>query len=169
MKNNKKYDWWVIQTKPQAEFIAIEQLSNQGFITYCPFYRKESIRRHQIKIETVPLFSRYIFSKVTELAKEKIHIIRSTKGVNKLLKIGESPMIVSDKLIDQLKQTQNDGISKTQSHFSKGDLVKINDEIYHEVEAIYEMDDGLERAIVLLNILNKETSLNIHKHKLNKM
>ena len=117
----------------------------------------------------IHFFSRYVFIKATELAKEKIHIIRSTRGVNKLLKIGETPLIVSEKLIFQLKQTQNIDNSKTQSHFTKGDSVKIDDEVYHGVEAIYKMDDGLERAIVLLNILNKETPLSIHKHKLNKI
>ena len=38
-----------------------------------------------------------------------------------------------------------------------------------DIEAIYQMDEGMHRAIVLLNILNKETPLHIDKKALNKI
>lgn len=32
--------WWVLQTKPQGEVLAIEHLHEQNFTTYCPMYQK---------------------------------------------------------------------------------------------------------------------------------
>ena len=32
--------WWVVQTKPQGEALAIEHLHEQKLTTYCPMYQK---------------------------------------------------------------------------------------------------------------------------------
>ena len=60
-------------------------------------------------------------------------------------------------------------LNETKSHFKQGDHVKIRDGLYQDIEAIYQMNDGLNRAVVLLSILNKETPLRIDKKALNKV
>ena len=161
--------WWVVQTKVQAEEQAIRQLSNQGFVTFCPMYQKESIRARQIKIKTIPLFPSYIFIEVDQHAKKIIHTIRSTYGVKVLLKIGEVPILMPDHVIKNIKLLEMQQVGKTESYFKAGEVVKIKDGLYKGLEAVYQMDDGLERVVVLLNILNKETSLHLEKHQLHKI
>ena len=58
---------------------------------------------------------------------------------------------------------------ETHSHFMTGDHVKIKEGLYQDIEAVYEMDDGLERGVVLISIINKETPLRIDKYALQKM
>ena len=168
-KGKDENDWWVVQTKPQAEFTAKRHLENQGLTTYCPLFKKEIIRGCQLKVKAYPLFSRYVFVKADHVAKINIHIIRSTIGVNHLLKVGEVPTNVTSQLIYELRQMESKKLNKTKSHFNPGDHVKVLDGIYHDIEAVYQMDDGLNRAVILLSILNKKTQLHIDKHSLNKI
>lgn len=166
---NNDSSWWVVHTKPKAELSAIKNLENQGLTTYCPLFKKESIRGHKIKINTYPLFSRYIFIKGDCSAQKNIHLIRSTIGVKELLKIGEVPVKISCQLINELRQMEAVKLNEIKSHFKPGENVRINAGIYKDVEAIYEMDEGVNRAIVLLSMINKETSLRIDKKDLNKV
>ena len=168
-KENDGIFWWVVETKPQAELTAINNLENQGFSSYCPLFKSESIRGRQLKIITSPLFPRYVFVKANLVAHKKIHLIRSTIGVSQLLKVGEKPTKVPCQIIFELKQIESEKLNKTKSHFKQGDHVKIRDGLYKDIEAIYQMDDGINRAVVLLSILNKETPLYIDKKALNKV
>ena len=168
IKNDGTF-WWVVETKPQAELTAIKNLENQGFSSYCPLFKSESIRSRQLKVITSPLFPRYIFVKANLAAHKKIHLIRSTIGVSQLLKIGEKPTKVTCQIIFEIKQIESEKLNETKSHFKQGDHVKIRDGLYKDIEAIYKMDDGINRAVVLLSILNKETPLYIDKKALNKV
>ena len=161
--------WWVTETKPQKEDQVIINLNNQGFNVYCPRFLKESLSASQIKVKTAPLFSRYVFIEGNQLAHEKIHAIRSTYGVSKLLKICEVPIQVPSHIILRLKAIETQQTHRVESYFKIGDPIRIREGIYQGLEAIYQIDDGLERAIVLLNILNKETPLNINKGQIQKI
>ena len=166
---NDGTSWLVVHTKPQAEFTAIKNLENQGFSSYCPLFKRESIRGRQLKVITSPLFPRYVFVKANLVAHKKIHLIRSTIGVSQLLKVGERPTKVPCQIIFELKQIESEKLNETKSHFKQGDHVKIRDGLYKDIEAIYQMDDGINRAVVLLSILNKDTPLYIDKKALNKV
>ena len=166
---NNDSSWWVVHTKPQAELSAIKNLENQGLTTYCPLFKKENIRGHKIEIKAYPLFPRYIFVKEDYLAQKNIHLIRSTIGVKELLKTGEVPAKISCQLINEFRQMEAAKLNEIKSHFKPGENVRINAGIYKDVEAIYEMDDGVNRAIVLLSMVNKETPLRIDKKDLNKV
>ena len=159
----------MVQSKSHAEDKVVSQLNNQGFTTYCPMYRKEFHRGGQIKIKTTPLFPRYVFIQTNQHAREAIHVIRSTYGVSMLLKIGEEPTSVPNQIIDDLKSIETQHTTKAESYFNAGDTVKITEGLYQGLEAIYEMDEGLERVVVLLNILNKNTPLHINKNQLLKV
>ena len=168
-KTNDDTPWWVVQTKPQSEFTVMQHLQNQGLTPYCPLFKKERIRGRQLKVKNYPLFPRYVFVEANPAAHQKIHNIRSTFGVSKLLKIGEVPIKISCKLIHELRQMEVEEFDKTQSDFKPGDHVKIKEGLYQHLEAVYQMDDGLERAVVLLSIINKKTPLRIFKHAIKKV
>ena len=161
--------WWVVQTKPQAEFNAIKNLESQGLSSYCPLFKSESVRGRKLKVITSPLFPRYVFVKADLAAHKKVHLIRSTRGVSQLLKVGEVPTNVTCQLIYELKQMESEKLNETKPHFKPGDQVKIRDGLYKDIEAVYKMNDGVNRAVVLLSILNKETPLRIDKKTLYKI
>ena len=160
--------WWIIETKPQQEFKAEKNLSQQGFITFCPLFNKELKWGNQFKIKPQPLFTRYLFIQADDFAQKNVYLIRSTRGVNSLLKINESILFVAHEIIHnlQLNQIQNKTLITT--YFTEGSSVKIIGGIYKGIEAIYQMDKGEDRAIVLLSLVQKQTKLDIRKQDLKK-
>ncbi len=160
--------WWVVQTKPQGEALAIEHLHEQNFTTYCPMYQKEVIRNRRAKVTTVPLFARYVFVLANQVAQQTAHTIRCTRGVSQLLKVGEQPTLVKASVIDEIKALETEHLSQVKPHFTCNDKVVISEGIYQGMEAIYQMDKGLERAEVLLNLLQRDTQLTLDKTQLRK-
>jgi transcriptional antiterminator RfaH len=167
-KNTKDQHWWVVQTKPQGEALAIAHLEQQGMTTYCPMFRQESIRRRQVKVNTVPLFPRYVFVLADLNAKETVHTIRSTAGVSRLIKVGDQPSTVKSDVIDQIRVLEASHLQHIDQHFKADDAVLITDGLYQGLEAVYQMENGMARAVVLLNLLQHPTRLTIDKTQLKK-
>ncbi len=158
--------WWVVKSKARQEFKAERALGQQGFITYCPIYQKEIKRGSQFRTEPQPLFSGYMFIKANDFAKKNHYLIRSTRGVISLLKIGETILSASHEIIKILKLNQSQEGSIINSYFTPGCSVKIMQGVYQGIEAIYKIDSGSDRAIVMLSILQKQTELIIEKKDL---
>ena len=159
----------MVQTKPQKESLAIEHLQQQGMTTYCPMFKKESIRHRQVKVNTIPLFPRYVFVLVNDVAIHTVHTIRSTAGVSQLIKVGDQPSVLKKVIIDRIRAMEAEHLDQVTSHFSPRDEVIISDGLYHGLEAVYQMDDGLNRAVVLLNLLQQPTRLTLDKTQLKKI
>ena len=160
--------WWVVQTKPQGEALAIEHLHEQKLTAYCPMYQKETIRGRQVKVNTIPLFARYVFVLANQAAQRSVHTIRSTRGVSQLIKVGERPTLVKASIIEAIKVLETEHLNQVKHHFTYNDQVVISQGIYQGLEAIYQMDKGLERAVVMLNLLQRDTQLTLNKTQLKK-
>ena len=160
--------WWVVQTKPQGESLAIKHLHEQKLTTYCPMYQKETIRGRQVKVTTAPLFARYIFVLADQAAQQTAQTIRSTRGVSQLIKVGEQPTLVKASIIEEIKALETEHLNQTKHYFKVNDEVLITSGLYYGLEAIYQMNDGLERAVVLLNLLQRDTQLTLDKTQLRK-
>ena len=161
--------WWVVQTKPQSASLAIKHLEQQGMTTYCPLFKQESIRHRQVRVNITPLFPRYVFVLADTNAKETIHTIRSTTGVSRLIKVGDQPSVIKADVIDQIRMLEATHLQNTERYFKADDAVLITDGLYQGLEAIYQMDDGMAHAVVLLNLLQHPTRLTIDKTKLKKI
>jgi len=161
--------WWVVQTKPQSASLAIKHLEQQGMTTYCPLFKQESIRHRQVRVNITPLFPRYVFVLADTNAKETIHTIRSTTGVSRLIKVGDQPSVIKADVIDQIRMLEATHLQNTERYFKADDPVLITGGLYQGLEAVYQMDDGMARAVVLLNLLQHPTRLTIDKTKLKKI
>ena len=144
-------------------------LEEQGMTTYCPKFQQESIRHRQGQVNTVPLFPRYVFVLADANAKETIHTIRSTTGVSRLIKVGDQPSVIKTDVIDQIRMLQASHLQYIERYFKADDPVIITGGLYQRLEAVYQMDDGMARAVVLLNLLQHPTRLTIDKTKLKKI
>ncbi|XOJ89829.1 transcription termination/antitermination NusG family protein [Methylophilaceae bacterium Uisw_097] len=167
-KNTTGQHWWVVQTKPQGEALAIEHLHEQKLTTYCPMYQKETIRGRQMKVTTTALFARYVFVLADQAAQQSVHTIRSTRGVSQLIKVGEQPTLVKASIIEVIKALETEHLNQTKHYFKENDEVLITSGLYQGMEAIYQMEDGLERAVVMLNLLQRDTQLTLDKTQLRK-
>ena len=93
-------NWYIINTKPSAEFKVINYLNRKDIETFMP--KLLVTRKHARKIEKVfrPLFPGYIF--INANIKNSIRLINNAIGVKSLLSAGEIPSIVPLNVIKEI-------------------------------------------------------------------
>lgn len=156
-------------TKPLKESYAVEKLTEQGFTVYCPLRPHEKLVRHKPVIKHLPLFPRYLFIEQDKIFTQQQHVLRSTPGVSQLIKQGEMAIKVNDEVIDAIRSLEQSHQSAPESFFTQHEPVKIRDGVYQHLEAIYLQDDGEQRALLLIQLLQKDTILSVEKSSLQKI
>lgn len=155
--------WYVVQTKVRQEAITQANLQRQGYRTYCPFIMHSRRRQGIWQKVSEPLFPRYLFIQLTE-GEDNFAPIRSTVGVSKLVRFGDKPAHISEKVIDvirqqeyQLKQGASDAMP-----WKEGDKVHILEGALSGLTGIFKKKGTDERVIILLELLGKENQVEIN-------
>jgi transcriptional antiterminator RfaH len=161
--------WYVVHTKPKQESRALVNLERQGFPCFLPTIPKKRVRGKAFEMVQEPLFSRYLFIELdTTLSGKSWAPIRSTLGVSKLVTFGTEPARVNPSLIEVLKEQEQNLAQTPISQYQPGDIVKIKEGPFKGIEAVYQMDDGEMRAMVLIELLQKPTRLQVDVGNLKK-
>lgn len=159
--------WHLIHTKPRQEALALTNLSRQGFECYMPMLRLQKIRQRKTAIVAEPMFPRYLFIRLdTSGTGQSWSPIRSTLGVNQLVRFGGQPAKVDGQLIDLIRSREQG--TQAQALFSAGDNVTVADGPFAGLEAIYQNTDAESRSMILLNILSKPVAMRIDTASLRK-
>ena len=147
-------NWYLLKTKSSQEHVAIKNLENQDYSTYCPTVK--------IKNKNLVLFPGYLFIYLDK-EKENCSPISSTKGVVNFVRFGLNFAQVPDTVIKFLKS--NELINKEKfinlKRFKSGDKVQITDGVFKNCVAIFNSSKPQERVVVLMNILGQEQSITI--------
>ena len=152
--------WHLIHTKPRQEALALTNLSRQGFECYMPMLRLQKIRQRKTAIVAEPMFPRYLFIRLdTSGTGQSWSPIRSTLGVNQLVRFGGQPAKVDGQLIDLIRSREQG--THAQALLSAGDNVTVADGPFAGLEAIYQNTDAESRSMILLNILSKPVAMRI--------
>jgi transcriptional antiterminator RfaH len=159
--------WYLIHTKPRQEALALTNLSRQGFECYMPMLRLQKIRQRKIALVAEPMFTRYLFIRLdTSGSGQSWSPIRSTLGVNQLVRFGGQPAKVDGQLIDLIRSREQG--THAQPLFTAGDNVTVADGPFAGLEAIYQNTDAESRSMILLNILSKPVAMRIDTASLRK-
>ena len=145
-------NWYAIHSKPRQEERALENLQRQGFEAWLPLLTVEKVLRSKLVRVVEPMFSRYLFIRL-DTEQTNWSPIRSTLGVSKLVSFGNRPAVVADELIEALQQLPEQA---PQRLIQPGHQVKIVSGPLRGLEGIYQQADGELRAIVLIELLNKQ-------------
>ena len=161
--------WYLIHTKIRQERLALENLERQGFKCFLPLISIEKLRRGSLQVVQEPLFTRYMFIRLgNTLDSQSWSPIRSTTGVSRLVTFGQIPAKIDDALIEKIR-TSNDSAEVKRRHFEPGELVEVTEGPFVGVEAIFQMADGQDRVMVLLNILSKQVKMSIAPASIRKL
>jgi len=144
--------WYAIHSKPRQEERALENLQRQGFEAWLPLLTIEKVLRSKLVQVVEPMFSRYLFIRL-DTEQTNWSPIRSTLGVSKLVSFGNRPAVVADELIEALRQMPEQA---PQRLIQPGQQVKIVSGPLRGLEGIYQQADGELRAMVLIELLNKQ-------------
>ncbi|NQV82475.1 MAG: transcriptional activator RfaH [Rhodospirillales bacterium] len=155
------FQWYAVNTHPNAEFKADAHLSRQGFETYLPQFSKS--RRHARKVETVvaPFFPQYLFVGV-DIYKSCWRAIKSTYGVRQLVGQGETPLPVPSTIIEDLRAFENDkGLLNLDQkpRYQNGDSVEFVAGPLLAHAGVFCGLDSDQRIIVLLNLMGRQIKI----------
>lgn len=151
--------WLVVHTKPRLESEALLQLQRQGYQAYLPQMRVESVRRGKFDERLIPLFPRYLFVRSPEDPRQSWGPIRYTRGVQRLVSFGHEPALMDDSVIEWIKSEES--CQTIQPLFAAGEAVQITKGPFVGLEGVFQMTDGEQRALVLIEILSKPVVLKV--------
>ncbi|MDE1166974.1 MAG: transcription/translation regulatory transformer protein RfaH [Pseudomonas sp.] len=154
-------NWYLIQTKPRQEARAEEHLLRQQFQCYRPLKSQPAeLPKNRRGVEE-ELFPGYLFIRLA--ISDSWYPIRSTRGVARIVSFGAQPCPVQDALILQIRQRL--AVSPAPQPFAQGETVLVRTGS-SDIQAIFLSDDGEERAVILLNLLQREQRVSLPKSSL---
>jgi len=161
--------WYLVYSKPKNEEHATQNLERQGFTIYLP--RCVEIKRQSKQWREVihPLFSRYLFIKLSQ--DDNWSSIRSTRGVNDLVKFGSQPTPIPAHIVDAIRTQENPSglIDLTQKPvFQSGDPVAITSGGLKGLHAVFRATSSEQRAFVLVDLLSRKNQILINLNDLEK-
>jgi transcriptional antiterminator RfaH len=160
--------WYVAQTRPRAEALAVSHLNRQGFPTFMPRYLKRTRHARRVKMVPRPLFPSYLFVSV-DMENQRWRSIQSTFGVSRLVCNGESPAAIDGRIIESLKQRQNElGFVQFEQRqrFQPGEKVRVLDGAFTDSLGLYEGMTDRERVTILLDLLGRKVRVTLDADQL---
>jgi len=161
--------WYVIQTKPGNEHRVETNLSNQEVETFLPLYGSYRYSKDRLVKKIKPLFPNYLFAKLDL----EIHYykVKWTRGVSKILGLGNGPVPISEKVIQTIKKRMgNDNLVKLEEDWKEGDEVQIISGPFKELRGIFQKKISAKgRVRILLNLIGVDVPVQISEWKLKKV
>ncbi|WP_080418352.1 transcription/translation regulatory transformer protein RfaH [Burkholderia ubonensis] len=162
-------DWYVVHTKPRQERLALHNLTQQGFECFLPFITLEKMKHGKKCRVTEPLFSRYLFIHLDSGPQGRSWSpIRSTKGVSRIVAFGATAAKVDEKVVSMLC-SQPEALTCSEKLFTQGERLRIGGGALAELDAIYQMEDGEQRALVLIQLLGRPVRVSVPVAELTKV
>lgn len=160
--------WYLIYSKSRQEQRAQQNLANQGFESFAPQITVKKIRAGKTVQLTEPLFPRYIFLKCPQTP--NLSTIRSTRGVDGLVRFGDMLATVPSSLVDCLVKNQRLLQQQMPAQpFQPGDKLEILNGPFANLNAVFQQTDGEQRSIILLNFLGQQLQLSLENKDLSKL
>ena len=146
--------WYLIHCKPREDDRALENLERQGFHCFRPVRQMERRRAGRKCTVAEPLFPRYLFIRLDSVH-DNWYPIRSTRGVNQIVRFNEHPLPVRNEIIEGIRRRLAGGGLK-EPYLKPGERVQITEGAFSQLEAIFLANDGDERVVLLLNIMQTD-------------
>ena len=159
---NSKIAWYLIIAKPHKDAYAEEQLNNQGYEVYRPLAKYMKVQKGK-KVKVVDsLFPRYLFISMRE-GLDDWGPIRSTRGVQGIVKFGVNPAKIDDAVIKGIRAREDDLSEKSINldRLKEGQFIRINKGPLSGLEGVFTNYNGEQRVMILLDFLGKQTTVTI--------
>lgn len=162
----RSHPWHILLSEPQVEFKVAEWLLYRGFRPYVPAIRKHTLMRfHKRRSITVPMFRGYVFIQEEPKRTDLWDEIHHTRGCRGGLHPGGVPAILSDEVVDKIRETEkqiaDETFLKRKRHaFKLGQQVRVEADPFYGLARIDRLGDS-ERISVLMNLLGRQTRISV--------
>ena len=155
----KSGDWLLVVSKPRMEAEAAIELRNQNYESYAPRWVEMKRRAGGWQRVESAMFPRYLFVRTT-YPQQDLTPIRSTRGVQNLVRFGQATARVDDRLVQQIRQLESSRFKpdKELKPFKKGQQVQVLEGPFAGVSAqVFAVEE--RRVILLLELINQQQTL----------
>ncbi len=161
-------EWYLVFTKLNEEEKVARQLTGANIENLFPKIKKQRMRMRKIITVTEPLFPRYIFTRID--LEEKFRTIKYTRGVVGFVDFGLGPIAVDQNIVDDIRAREKDGyvdLGNSNRRYRKNEHLRVKRGLFKDMDVIFNgYLSGEERVSLLLNSMNSNIRLNIHKYYL---
>lgn len=162
--------WHVAYCHPRAEFRAKMNIESLGFECYTPIYRAEVRHARRKYVVERPAFVRYVF--VYFEPGSPWSKILSTDGVEYLLMQNNSPMTISEDVINEVKRLEAigwfDQVTTPSARFRHGETVRISEGPFTGLSGQF-IQDVKSYVLVMLEFLGAKRATKIPLQALEKI
>lgn len=161
-------NWFLVYCKPQQEIRAQQNLSILGFDSYLPHVTWVKKRAGKMVGCKELLFPRYLFLRAK--SEDNLAVVKNTRGVTDFVRFGGLIAKVPMELIETvtLQQIQFQRQCQQDSRFHHGDIVEICEGPFAGMSAVFQLAEGEQRSLVLIQLLNAATPLTLNNTQLRK-
>ena len=159
--------WFLAYTRPQLEKVTRQNLEQQGFETYLPFYKRLKNTDGVIVVALEPLFARYVFFRPVHPA-QSIASVRSTRGVANLVSFGHEMATICSSILNviwQFEQQRNAADLAELSSVRPGHLVRFCDPAFGCLEGLVKSVSS-RRVAVLLELMGRPQVVSVDRNQL---
>ncbi|WP_062270745.1 transcription termination/antitermination NusG family protein [Endozoicomonas arenosclerae] len=146
----------VIRRFPNQEQRAEQNLFEQNIAVYCPYIIGE--------LNKQPLFQGYLFVCLPSDIHIHFHQIKYTRGVVDFIRfdhcskalpkpIPDGSKVISD--VRNIESAINSKHQKTDAHFHKGDIIKVNNPLFEHLHAEFIKYSGADRGLLLVQYIRE--------------
>jgi transcriptional antiterminator RfaH len=154
--------WYVVRTQSRAEEKAMQHLTNQGFVTYLPRYRRRVRHARRNEIVLRPLFPGYLFVNL-DPDRCRWRSINGTVGVREILTNGDTPLAVPDRIIDEIRAREDEtGVVKLVAPtFARGQVVRLLEGPMADMNGLFEEMRDENRVVLLVSLLGRKVRMQV--------
>ena len=154
--------WYVIQTKPKKEQVAVSYLKHESIEVFFPKMEAASIIYGKSRKVIKALFPNYVFAHFDPLVSYRL--VRWSSGVSRVLGFEDGPAPVDDQVIEIIKRRLDKNcVARKALHFKAKDRIRIRSGPLKDLMGIFDRWGSEEgRVKVLLNLLNYDARVELH-------
>lgn len=167
----RRLRWYAVYTKTGEEDRAERNLQAWRIETFAPKIRERRFGGNASKPSSAvkPLFSRYLFARFD--ISESLHKVCFTRGVHSVVSFGERPSPVADEVVELIRSRKGeDNLVRVGEELRAGDRVMINSGPLKNFVGVFEgtMRDR-DRVSILLSAMSYQSHVLIERDAVKKI
>lgn len=153
--------WFAVQTKPRHEKRVNLELAEKGLLSFLPLHRERRCWSDRYKWVELPLFSQYVFVRMTAGAEIRTRVLR-TFGVVRLAGAPGRGTPVPEEQISSLQTMVERRIPMTpHSHINIGERVRIRGGALNGIEGVLVSIKDVRRLVVSVDLIQRSVAVQL--------
>ena len=162
MTKQEPANWYAVQTRARNEKVVCERLQEQGLDTFLPLVtevRRWSDRKKRVEL---PLFSCYVFVKLTFSNNDERMRVYRTSGVFRIVSMRVEAVPIPDEQIDALRTVVTQQVPWSAHPFLKiGQRVRIRGGSLEGVEGVLLSRNGDRTLIISVDAIQRSLAVSV--------